>query len=127
MPRGVASIWSLPLPKNTFTGATMGRMPDPTPALRLHELRARIDELDEALIRLLDTRNRVVASIQHLKAALGLPARNWEREQAILSRARRLAQEYHLDPDTISQILTTVLRDSVDTAANVANHRMPPT
>lgn len=53
----------------------------------LEALRARIDDVDAELARLVEARARLVAEIAALKAARGVPLLDPERERAIVARA----------------------------------------
>ena len=62
---------------------------DPAAAnTRVEELRTRIDELDEQLVRLLNERASYALEIGHLKDTLGLEAHQPEREIEVLDHAR---------------------------------------
>ena len=53
---------------------------------RIQTARADIDKIDDALVRFLVRRRRLVAMIQKLKKKSGLPARDPVREKKILRR-----------------------------------------
>ena len=57
----------------------------------LDAIRARIDEVDERLVRLIDQRAALVREAAALKAARGAPLLDPAREEAILRRAAALA------------------------------------
>lgn len=59
---------------------------------RLAPLRARIDELDEQIIRLLNERAKVVVEIGTIKRGDGSPIYAPDREQAVLENVRRYNQ-----------------------------------
>lgn len=56
---------------------------------RLHELRKRIDMIDEQIIELLDERVRIAREIGEIKRELGLPTRDERREEEVLRKAGR--------------------------------------
>ncbi|GAB6101763.1 hypothetical protein JCM16138_09860 [Thermococcus atlanticus] len=56
---------------------------------RLHELRKRIDMIDEQIIELLEERVRIAREIGEIKRELGLPIRDEKREEEVLRRAGR--------------------------------------
>ena len=79
----------------------------------LTELRASIDNLDQALICLLAERFKVTQRVGHLKAAKGLPAADPAREQQQIARLRRLADEAGLDPEFAQKLLAFIVTEVV--------------
>ncbi len=57
---------------------------------RVHELRERVDEVDQELIRALSERAHLVQEIMALKAEAGAPVYDPRREEEILRRAVEL-------------------------------------
>ena len=53
----------------------------------IERLRARIDEIDREIIRLLDERMEVASRIGDVKATLGVPVLDRDREREVLERA----------------------------------------
>ena len=53
---------------------------------RIRELRARVDEVDGELIRILNERARIVQEIMAIKAEAGAPVYDPKREEEILRR-----------------------------------------
>lgn len=91
----------------------MGAAPDPVqPDPVLAELRARIDELDAALIQLMRDRFEVTRRVGAHKKAAGLPPADPGREQVQIARLRRMAEEADLDP-TFSEKLLRLIIDEV--------------
>jgi chorismate mutase len=84
---------------------------------RLEVLRVQIDEIDDRLVALLAERFVVTRQVGELKAERGLPAQDATREAQIEAKVRRLAEENHLDPAMVSEVLRAVI-DRV-----VAEHR----
>jgi chorismate mutase len=84
---------------------------------RLEVLRVQIDEIDDRLVALLAERFVVTRQVGSLKAERGLPAQDATREAQIEAKVRRLAEENHLDPAMVSEVLRAVI-DRV-----VAEHR----
>ncbi len=78
----------------------------------LSRLRAEIDGIDDALIRLLAERARLTAEVGAVKRAEGLPLYAPEREAALLAARRRQAAEAGLPPALIEDVLRRVMRDS---------------
>lgn len=69
-------------------------------AEELEALRARLDVLDEGLLRAAAERQAVVARIGALKAREGRALFDRERERVVLARAERVAGEVGLDAET---------------------------
>jgi len=74
------------------------------------ELRAAIDELDEALVGLLAERARYIDRAAELKPSEGMQARIASRVGQVIENARRAAAEHGIDPDLVE----TVYRDLID-------------
>ena len=62
---------------------------------RLPALRARIDELDLGILKLIDERGRTVQDILALKQSVGMPVLDEAREQQVLERLRRMHRGPH--------------------------------
>ena len=57
---------------------------------RVRELRARVDEVDQELLRVLNERARIVQEIMAIKAETGAPVYDPRREEEILRRVVEL-------------------------------------
>ncbi len=55
---------------------------------RIHELRERIDEIDEEILELLDERVAVAKKIGEIKRERGISITDTEREEEVLERAK---------------------------------------
>ncbi len=56
---------------------------------RIHELRGRIDEIDEKVLKLLDERVAVAKEIGKMKRERGVSITDTDREEEVLERAGR--------------------------------------
>lgn len=65
----------------------------------MHDLRARIDALDERLVALLAERSALIDEAARIKSREHLPARIDSRVEEVAANARRLAGHAGLDPD----------------------------
>jgi chorismate mutase len=65
----------------------------------LLSIRQSIDNIDDALVRLLAERFKFTQRVGVLKATNGLPAADPGREREQIRRLRALAVEAHLDPE----------------------------
>jgi len=71
---------------------------DETASAELTGLRQSIDNIDAALVHLLAERFKFTQQVGKLKATVGLPASDPDRERVQIERLRSLAEESHLDP-----------------------------
>ena len=78
---------------------------------RIDELRRRIDELDEALVALLNERSACALAIGELKRELGLPVYQPDREQAVLARARSTS-DGPLDADAVVRVFERIIDEA---------------
>lgn len=86
----------------------------------LRTARESIDNIDAALIHILAERFRCTQQVGRLKAELGLPASDPQREERQIARLRTLAEESGLDPvfaeKFLKFIVTEVIRHHEDFA-----------
>ncbi len=91
---------------------------------RLLHLRASIDNLDAAIVRLLAERFRVTRDVALLKAERALPPSDPQREARQIARLRGLAAEAGLDPDLAERfhafVVAEVIRNHEAAAASRA-------
>jgi chorismate mutase len=83
-------------------------------------LRASIDNLDAALVHLLAERFRCTQTVGHLKARLGLPPSDPDREVAQMARLRELAEESGLDPAFAEKFLAFVIAEVIRNHGTIA-------
>lgn len=86
----------------------------------LARLRGSIDNLDSALICLLAERFKVTQRVGELKATLGLPPADHQREAEQIARLRQLAQDAHLDPEFAEKFLNFIVSEVVRHHALIA-------
>lgn len=75
-------------------------------------LRARIDELDRAILRLLGERFAHVRLLGRAKALAGLALENPEREAELRALHLQAAQREGLDPELVRRLFEVVLEHS---------------
>ena len=75
----------------------------------LAELRRRIDEADERLVTVLAERFGVTRRVGQIKAELGMPPIDAQREAEVDAKVRRLAREHGLSEDLVSDVLRAVI------------------
>ena len=75
----------------------------------ISELRAEIDRIDEALVKLLAERQHVVERVIEIKKRGSLPARIPARVDHVLDHVRALSVNYRLDPQLAETIWTEMV------------------
>lgn len=79
---------------------------------QLKDYRKEIEELDTQIIDLLARRFHIVAEIQKIKEAEGLPATDEDREAALQALYENEAIQKGLDPELIQTIFEKIIRIS---------------
>jgi chorismate mutase len=83
-------------------------------ARRLDELRTRILEVDETLVRLVGERRALVLEVGRLKAALDLPVLDPAREAEVVRRAAELARRHDIDDELVRDVLWRIIASARD-------------
>ena len=83
--------------------------PDP----ELARLRGSIDNLDSALVCLLAERFKITRRVGELKAEVGLPPADPDREARQIERLRTVAQDAQLDPEFAEKLLNFIVSEVV--------------
>lgn len=78
----------------------------------VEELRRRIDEIDEQIVKLLGERTRLALRIGREKREQGLPLRSPERELEVLSRVVQAGNYSPLSTEAILKIYRTILDET---------------
>jgi isochorismate pyruvate lyase len=68
------------------------------------EIRAEIDRLDEALVRLFAERASFIDRAAEIKAEVDLPARIEARVEEVVSNVRRHAETFGLPPELVEKL-----------------------
>lgn len=84
-------------------------MADDLPEGRLDELRRRILEVDDELIRLAGERLALVLEVGELKEGLGLPVLDPAREARVVRRAAQRARELGVDEEMIRDVVWRII------------------
>lgn len=79
----------------------------------LTELRARIDELDAALLHLLRDRFAVTEQVGLHKQQVGLPPADPAREEVQIARLRQMAADLGLDPGFSEKLLRVIIDEVI--------------
>lgn len=80
----------------------------------LEALRARIQQVDEELVRLIGERKSLVLAIGRAKEALGLPVLDPPQEAKVVRRAAELARELGVDEEAVRDILWRIVASARD-------------
>jgi len=81
---------------------------EPAPA-GLDAGRSLIDDVDREIVALLAQRMGIVRRLTSIKASLGRPVYDAEREAALLAARRAWAEDHDLDPRAVARIFEAVL------------------
>ena len=76
---------------------------------RLEELRKKILEVDEALVRLVGERRALVLEIGRIKTELGHPVLDPAREAAVVRRAAALARDHGVDEELTRDVIWRII------------------
>lgn len=90
-------------------------------ASQLATLRKSIDNLDDALIRVLAERFRLTQQVGELKAEHQLPPSDPSREATQIARLRALASDANLDPDFAEKWFHFVVQEVIQHHQAIAN------
>jgi len=101
----------------------VGSTPEIAPevATKLATLRKSIDNLDDALIRILAERFRLTQQVGELKAEHALPPSDPNREATQIARLRALAADANLDPDFAEKWFHFVVQEVIQHHRAIAN------
>ena len=78
----------------------------------IEELRKEIDSIDNSIIQLLSKRKGIVKKIAGIKKQENTPVIDKEREQEIIHRLKKLAEENGLDENFIESIYEIIINNS---------------
>ena len=82
--------------------------------LNLEALRDEIDQIDEVIVRLLDSRARCAYSVGRLKHALGRPVYEPAREAAVIAHVRQVNEGLGgpLDGDAVARLYERIMDEA---------------
>ena len=90
----------------------------------LTRMRASLDNLDSAIVCLLAERFKITQAVGLLKAELGLPAADPEREALQIQRLRELARAANLDPEFAEKFLNFIVSEVVRHHEQIAHEAL---
>lgn len=88
----------------------------------LTSLRKSIDNIDAALVHLLAERFKCTQAVGRLKASVGLPASDPDRERVQIARLRALAEEAELDPAFAEKFLSFIVAEVIHHHEQIASN-----
>jgi chorismate mutase len=94
---------------------------DETASAELTGLRQSIDNIDAALVHLLAERFKFTQQVGKLKATVGLPPSDPDRERVQIERLRSLAEESHLDPAFAEKFLNFIVAEVIHHHEQIAS------
>lgn len=80
----------------------------------LHDLRERLDTIDQAFVCLLAERFRITQKIGKYKSEQGLPAVDEAREKVQFARIEKLARDCGLNPEFAAKMLRLIIDEVVE-------------
>ena len=86
----------------------------------LDELRAKIDDIDDAIIAKLAERFKITNQVGEYKAANDLPAKDTNREAKQYQRITELALQHDLDPEFAKAFLAVVIERVIQNHKGIA-------
>ncbi len=90
---------------------------------RLTEYRARLEEIDREVIRLISERVRIAKNIGLTKTENGSPIRDYRMEKRVIDRARRFCDESGVDREIGEQIATILISGAVRAQEHIHQSR----
>ncbi len=93
---------------------------------RLTEVRKRIMELDDELIRLIGERRDLVLEAGRIKEALGLPVMDPAREATVVRRAAERARELGVDEELARDVVWRVIASARSAQTGTTEWGPPP-
>lgn len=89
--------------------------------MRIEELRAEIDDIDEALVRLLNRRAGTAIEVGMLKRTAELPLCDVDRERDVLTKVCH-ANAGPLDDEAVTRLFRRIIRESRRVEARVVEY-----
>ncbi len=80
--------------------------------IELNKLRAKIDEIDSEILKLIKERMAIVEEISNIKREKGLPVYDGEREREVVESRVKKAMEMGLSPELTREVFTAILHHS---------------
>jgi len=78
----------------------------------IENLRKRIDEINDNILKLLSEREKICKEMGKIKKQNGLEVRNEKREQGIIFKLREGARELDLDEEYVEKLFRLMIENS---------------
>ena len=79
---------------------------------KLDKIRRGIDRVDDAIVRQLARRRRLVLELAQLKREFGIPIFDRKREQALVERVRRWGKQHGLNEEFVEVLFRLIVMNS---------------
>ena len=76
---------------------------------KLTEIRKKIDEIDNKILKLIAERNSLAKDVAEVKNQLGIPINDPDREKYIYDRIRKLCKEHNVDENVGKSIFKILI------------------
>jgi len=80
--------------------------------MNIKTLRKQIDEIDDTILKLLVSREELVTYIGELKNTKGTSILDAEREEEIIARLKKKAEENDLNPELVEKLIKLIMDHS---------------
>lgn len=80
--------------------------------MELKEIREHLDRLDRALVMILSERMSLIPMVAKWKKENNIERYQPEREKEIIEEKRKLAEEMHVNPDLVEDLIKRIIEDS---------------
>ena len=77
--------------------------------MSLESVRAKINHVDEDIVRLIAQRQRLAVKIADIKVREGLPVRDDQRARKVIAAACEHAAQAHIDPEPVRKIFEILI------------------
>ncbi|MCX6688358.1 MAG: chorismate mutase [Methanoregula sp.] len=97
--------------------------------MSLESVRAKINHVDEDIVRLIVQRQRLAVKVSDIKVREGLPVRDEKRARQVISSAGERAAKAHIDPEPVKkifEILIAMSEESQHARNGNKEHRVIP-
>lgn len=90
---------------------------------KINDLRLKIDEVDEQLLELVIKRLQIVQEIGRAKSEEGIGIIDKNREQAVLEKLTRQAEEKGIDPEIVKKVWKVLMEISYEIETSSEPHK----
>ena len=77
--------------------------------MSLEPVRAKINRVDDDIVRLIVQRQRLAVKVSDIKVREGLPVRDAQRARKVIAAAGERAAKAHIDPEPVKKIFEILI------------------